>query len=308
MQYRKRCHGGLVSSGSNPNLGCGEWDYSCNTMLTDSSRTDSVKSTHPNYIVSGFSGTTFNYTANPTYTYYQSTQEDVNYTATNSETIGTSIGTETNSSNSPFEITNGQGKTQYLITAAELTASGLATGDLTSLKLNIDGLGDEVENLRIKLKSTSKTQLDPLSPDMDGFTTVYYLSTTFGITGLHDFKFNEYFNWDGTSNVIIEFTFDGTTGNVSSVQSSTIADHGITTIANDYALEFTGSQNAPIENPFPNVSEQITISFWSYGSSDLPQNTSIFEAVDGNNSRQLNLHLPWQNGSIYWDCGNDGGG
>ena len=151
MQYRMRCHGGLVSSGSNPNLGCGEWDYSCNTMLTDSSRTDSVKSTHPDYIISGFSGTTFNYTANPTYTYYQSTQEEVTYTATNSETVGTTIGAGTNSSNSPFEITNGQGKTQYLITETELTASGLTAGDLTSLKLNIDGLGDEVENFQFSV-------------------------------------------------------------------------------------------------------------------------------------------------------------
>ena len=75
MQYRMRCTGGLISTQASPNLGCGEWDYSCNTMITDSSKTDSIKSTHPDFIVSGFSGTTFNYTSQPTYTYYQSTQQ-----------------------------------------------------------------------------------------------------------------------------------------------------------------------------------------------------------------------------------------
>ena len=308
MQYRMRCTGGLVSTGSNTNLGCGEWDYSCNTFLTDSTRTDSIKSIHPNYIISGFSGTTYNYTANQTYTYYQSTQEEVTNTVTNSETIGTSIGVGINSSNSPFEITNGQGKTQYLVTEAELTASGLTAGDLTSLKLNLDGLGDEVNNLRIKIKSTSKTQLDPLDPDFDTFTTVYYLSTTFGVTGLHDFNFNNYFTWDGTSNIIIEFTFDGAVGTISSVQSSTISNHGISTMEDDFALDFSASQNALIQNPFPTISEQITISFWSFGASELPHSTSIFEAVDNSSKRQLNLHLPWENGSIYWDCGNDGAG
>ena len=139
MQYRMRCTGGLVSTGSNTNLGCGEWDYSCNTFVTDSSRTDSIKSTHPNYIISGFSGTTFNYTSQPTYTYYQSTQQDVAYTTVNSETEGV-IGTGTNTTNNPFDLSTEQSKTQYLITATELTNSGLISGDLTGLKLNISNL------------------------------------------------------------------------------------------------------------------------------------------------------------------------
>lgn len=307
MQYRMRCHGGLVSTGASPNLGCGEWDYSCNTMITDSSRTDSIKSTHPNYTITGFSGTTFNYTSQPTFTYYQSDQQDVAYTTVNSETEGI-IGTGTNTTNNPFDLSTEQSKTQYLITATELTNSGIIAGDLTGLKLNISNLGDEVSNLKINLKSTTKIALDSNTPDLDGFSNVYYLNTTFLGTGDHQFNFYNNFTWDGTSNIIVEFVYNGDIGTSNDVMSESISNHGINSNENDFSLTFSGAQNIEIANPFPNISEQITISFWSYGASDLPQNTSIFEGVDANGVRQANLHLPWSNGSIYWDCGNDGSG
>lgn len=43
MQYRMRCKGARVSTQKAPNdNGCGEWDYNCETFITDSSRVDSV--------------------------------------------------------------------------------------------------------------------------------------------------------------------------------------------------------------------------------------------------------------------------
>ena len=45
MLYNMRCKDGLVSVQGNTNLGCGEWDYSCNTYITDSSKVDSVLAT-----------------------------------------------------------------------------------------------------------------------------------------------------------------------------------------------------------------------------------------------------------------------
>ena len=307
MQYRMRCTEGLVSTGSSTNLGCGEWDYSCNTFITDSTRTDSIKATHPDYLVSGFSGTTFNYTSQPTYTYYQSTQQDVIYTTVNSETEGV-IGTGVNVTDNPFGLSTEQSKTQYLITATELTNSGLIAGELTGLKLNISNLGDIVDYLKINLKSTTKTVLNNDTPDLVGFSNVYYLNTTFTNTGDYQFNFHNNFNWDGTSNIIIEFVYNGDAGNSNDVLSETILNHGINSNGNDFSLAFSGAQNVVLTNPFPTISDQITISFWSNGDSDLPHNTTIFEAKDANGNRQLNLHLPWENGSIYWDSGNDNAG
>lgn len=42
MLYSMRCKGGLVSTGSDRNKGCGEWDYNCETYIVDSSRIDSL--------------------------------------------------------------------------------------------------------------------------------------------------------------------------------------------------------------------------------------------------------------------------
>jgi hypothetical protein len=79
MLYSMRCKNGLVSTGSNTNLGCGEWDYNCFTFIVDSSQTDSLKLTHPNYLVSNFSGNTFYFTSNLVYNYTQTQQQVVNY-------------------------------------------------------------------------------------------------------------------------------------------------------------------------------------------------------------------------------------
>ena len=49
----------------------------------------------------------------------------------------------------------------------------------------------------------------------------------------------------------------------------------------------------------------ITCSFWAYGSDALPRDTSVICASDANGNRILNIHLPWSNGFIYFDCGNN---
>jgi len=51
MRYAMRCKGGLISTGGQRNLGCGEWDYSCNTYLTDSTKADSSSSSIPKYSI-----------------------------------------------------------------------------------------------------------------------------------------------------------------------------------------------------------------------------------------------------------------
>ena len=56
MMYNMRCKNGLVSPGTSgqTNIGCGEWDYTCNTYVTDSSKTDSTKNKYPSHIITGF--------------------------------------------------------------------------------------------------------------------------------------------------------------------------------------------------------------------------------------------------------------
>ena len=52
----------------------------------------------------------------------------------------------------------------------------------------------------------------------------------------------------------------------------------------------------------------ITVECWLRGNEDvLPVNTTLFEATNDANQRELNVHVPWSNSRVYWDCGHDGG-
>ncbi|MGK7919557.1 MAG: LamG domain-containing protein, partial [Trichodesmium sp.] len=49
---------------------------------------------------------------------------------------------------------------------------------------------------------------------------------------------------------------------------------------------------------------EITISFWANGGKSLPKDNSIILVVEKNNQRVVNIHLPWSDSQIYFDCGN----
>jgi len=73
-------------------------------------------------------------------------------------------------------------------------------------------------------------------------------------------------------------------------------------------MNLTGNQNINLpNNGYDQISQEITISLWSFGDAEvLPTATSIFQGVDNQNRRQINVHLPWGNGTVFWDCGNNG--
>lgn len=309
MQYSMRCKDGLVSTSGAPNdHGCGEWDYSCNTFITDSAKTDSIKATHASHLISSFSGTTYEYTTQPTYTYYQYSQQEVIYNSTTTETTAT-IGTGTESLNHPFQTAGKISKTQYLWTATELTAASLIAGDISGLSLNISSANMEAKYLRIRIKHSSQIELNENTPETDGFTEVYFLNTSL-VNGINQFNFYNNFSWDGTSNLLVEFSFTNNTTAVNSIVEGHDITSNMTLICNndDQYLEFSGIGNVDISNSdYSTVSNEVSVVFWAYGNPDaLPANTSAFEATDNQNRRQVHSHLPWENSRIYWDCGNEG--
>lgn len=312
MLYKMRCKNGLVSTQSLPNQGCGEWDYNCYTYIIDSSQTDSLRRVSNNYLISNFTDTIYPYTTVPVWNYYQSIQQNVNYTATISETTALS-GNGSLTMNAPFAAQQPLSRTQFLWTAAELTSAGLTAGNITGLGLDVSSLGTTLENLRIRIKPSNKTLLDALSPDVNGFTEVYYLNTALTATGAKRFNFYTPFNWDGTSAVLVDISYNNAgagTNNAVTASNSGFTSALTTSIADNY-LDIDGgaaSINVPA-GAGAAVSNQVSVAFWCYGNpAKLPANTSMFEALDASNNRQMNLHLPWSDGSIYWDCGNDGTG
>jgi hypothetical protein len=72
-------------------------------------------------------------------------------------------------------------------------------------------------------------------------------------------------------------------------------------------LQFDGTSNY-VELPANTIptGNEITISFWSYGDNSLPKDNSIIYVNDQQDNRILNIHLPWSDGQIYFDCGFQG--
>ncbi len=210
MMYNMRCKDGVVNtSGSVNNIGCGAWDYTCNTHVYDSTRVDSMMQFTNSHSISNFSGTTFSYSANPAYNYYQKIQHNVTIDSILSE-VQTIVGAGNLvlDHTLPTDILNA--KSQYLFTQAELAAAGVVTGDIDGIMLNVLNAGNDANFLRLRIKHTSKTELDNASPDLSGFTEVYFANAVF-VNGDNRLQFYTPFAWDGTSNIIIEFSYHNNT-------------------------------------------------------------------------------------------------
>ncbi len=304
MKYNMRCHDNEIGSGS---VGCREWDYSCNTFVTDSSRVDSTRLMHPSHIVSNFSGDVFGYSTAPVYDYTLYFQHDANLEIT--DPVGEKIG------DGEEELliagNQGVGKIQCLYSAAELSTAGLSAGPIHAMDL-FPTQGGQIGFLRIRLKATTKTSLSPLDPDREGFTEVYFLNTQIVPSAAQRFDFYQPFEWDGSSNVIVEWSYTHQSNSQGAAFESTdlVMPNSILSEQSDHALYFAGSGavDVPTDN-LSTITDEITISLWANGIPDImPANTTIFSGKDDANDRQVNVHLPWGNGQVYWDCGNDGSG
>lgn len=239
MQYRIRCKKGQVSSSNNALYGCGEWDYSCNTYITDSSLTDSVKSKHNSYDITNFNGTTFSYTYTPVYTYYQYIQKNMVYSVINENLA--SVGNGATLVNHPLANGVTSGKTQYLYTAAELIAAGVVAGDISGMELDIPQLGAQTDFLRIKIKATSLSQLTQID-NTPGFNQVYFLNTPLSNVGYNRFQFYSPFNWNGTSNIIVEINYNGKSANSGhTANAASTVDAAVTSMTDDYNVKLNGS-------------------------------------------------------------------
>jgi hypothetical protein len=304
MRYNMRCHDAAVG---NFNVGCREWDYSCNTFITDPSRKDSTRQTHPNFIISNFNGDLFEYSNIPTNSFIQYEMYNTNLISGSGNEVAVGNG------NDEWYITYGSDyyREQFIYKADELTSAGMTAGPLYGLQLDCIGAGDALEFFRIRIKATNLDEFSETQLDFEDFTEVYFKHTDLPV-GLQDFLFYQPFEWDGTSNLIVEFSLEQGYSDINNTIKAEATNQAISLQIDetDSYLQFEGVGNIELPtNKFSDISDEITISFWSNGLADaLPRNNSIFEGSDNDGNRQVNVHLPWSNGQIYWDCGNDGTG
>lgn len=98
---------------------------------------------------------------------------------------------------------------QMVYTAAELNAAGLAAGNITGLQFRIDAIGSSasVSNYTISMGTTANTTLSTFITT--GVNPVYGPATYTSAPGLNTITFSTPFNWDGTSNIIVDIRGTG---------------------------------------------------------------------------------------------------
>ena len=226
MKYSMRCKGARISTGSNRNLGCGEWDYSCNTYIVDSSRIDSLLTTTAEYRISNFSEDEFSYSSDPIYDLYRK----YNITTTVSESSNITearIGLESNTLTQAVPIPGNpegplSGTSVFMYTASELAASGLAAGEIDAIKLFSQTTLD-VSTLKIDFKHSTADSLDANASLLSDWENVFSNDVAFAV-GENNLQFHQPFTWDGTSNVLVRYTRDQKTLSQQLALESSISD------------------------------------------------------------------------------------
>lgn len=81
-------------------------------------------------------------------------------------------------------------------------------------------------------------------------------------------------------------------------------------MADDRFARFEGSDYIEVPGEaFQAVRDEITVSFWLNGDpTHQPVASTVFEGLDADGKRVINLHIPYDNGVVYWDAGGHGDG
>ncbi|EDM45289.1 hypothetical protein SCB49_05767 [unidentified eubacterium SCB49] len=296
VKYRLKC-----DPTQNPN--CGEWDYLSYLKIIEHTGVG----LHPSYLIGGeggFTPDTFSYMNDTAWEYVPRYEETIVYDNPNALTEY-QVGNGSLSVDAPFNASLEDSHVQYLYRQSELSAAGLTAGDLTGMQFNVLDTGGEMQNVKISLKATTLNELDE-NVDLTGFTEVYSKNTTFSSTGWQHLDFTSFFNWDSTSNIIVDISFVGIEGeDAVLVSGSNYAwDCAAQASTTDSYFNFNGPDkiDVPTTN-LGNIQDEITISFWVNGNEEQPQDDSVFDAIDVDGNRMINVHLPWSGGGVFWDAG-----
>jgi hypothetical protein len=121
--------------------------------------------------------------------------------------VGAATTTTTTSGESPFSTFYHDQRTQYVFTAAELTAAGLLPGNITAIAFNITSVGSPaMANFNVRMGHTANANAQ--SPWITGLTLVRSINPWNPTTGWQTLTLTTAFNWNGTSNLAVELCFD----------------------------------------------------------------------------------------------------
>jgi len=201
-------------------------------------------------------------------------------------------------------------RAQFLWTAEELAPLG--PGNIDRLWIPIAAGAPQARRMDLKWGLTTDTALT-------GFQDLTHTAYQYGLSSWQfedslSLRLSPPIAWDGTSNLVLEFALDDVDVATDGLQDGWVPITGMTGGAwiaegNEGEVDFTAPDRVEVDvADLQGLSSEITVECWVWGNPDAqPQNGTLFEAVNAQNQRVINVHLPWSNGRVYWDCGQDGG-
>ena len=142
-----------------------------------------------------------------------------------SKALGAGASTSSSSGSSPFYHGYGGQKAQYIVRAADLLAAGFSAGSLSSVAFEITTLGTTTLNgFTISIGTTAQTAAVS-NTAVTGLTSVYTNAAQTMALGVNTYPFSTPFNWDGSSNLVVQVSYsnNNTGGTSSAVKTDTVA-------------------------------------------------------------------------------------
>ena len=321
MYHRLKC----FENGTAGNLGypCGEWDYlTYNWLFDHTGLLDSTAQTHPQYLINDatFDATTL--VLNPTNGQPADTVIRVLQTAHHEFEGGSQTWSQVDGQPAGewTEVGLADGvRHQWLWTASDLDAMGWENGGV-AWRMSLPRAGNlaasSVARVTLRARWTSTTALEGMVTTgwqtlVDGPVSVSDMAWAW------DLDFVQSLIREEGMNLMLDLALEGVEtgeGDALLIQGLGVADTLAQTCdptapnAAQYVRMDGGDRMELDPSELLALDTAVTFECWIRGDAAvMPANTTLFEGVNSADQREANVHAPWSNGRVYWDCGYDGG-
>ncbi|MBK7241616.1 MAG: T9SS type A sorting domain-containing protein [Flavobacteriales bacterium] len=287
---------------------CGEWDYLTHSEVYEHTGVlDSTALQHPYFLVGTQAPDSVDQIPSLGHDQYQQWQQTPTLLSGSTETLAT-IGDGVIADDAIFHATLGVTRSQSIYPVNKLELAGLSAGQpIHQLRLPLTDASGRFR-IKVRMKNNGTAGLTDTFVDT-AFTTVYEANTEL----VNDLRLTLHspFVWDGVQDILVDMIVEQLDEGSYAAISSTWEEETTKQLQHwgkDGYVELKNDHLAMDPAPMAQLGDAITITFKAFGAPELPMNTTMLEALDATGTRILNIHLPWSDGHMYWDAGNDGSG
>ncbi len=289
---------------------CGEWDYLTYTNVFDHTGVwDSTLYFHPSFTyINGLTDDSVLMRNEATYSFYRKLHKSVVYDDTLSiENI--TIGQGSGATGDILATSKTDGRSVFLWTANELSDQGLSAGNINGIKLNITSANTDIRHLTLKMDSTDLEEITHTTY-INNLHPVYFNELQVTGPGWYDFNFTEPFEWNGFSNLLIEFSFENPEAgdDIILAGDETGWNCGISASGTNYAINLDGEMDFIDLPDDPYFNSNFTFEAWlnkknnnkwsrvfDFGNG--PNQSNVIITFCKNTSGNLSIHINNQSGS-----------